>query len=251
MGPTGPTGAPGPTGPQGVTGPAGPIGPEGPGGPTGPQGVQGPAGCQGPEGPQGIQGDTGPTGPLGPTGPQGIQGDTGPTGPLGPTGPTGPAFAQNGFSAFKQTLSLSASAAIDDWSTASPYYAGTGFNAVTGVYTVPVSGRYSIKATINYSTTLAISVTVGNVNPSFVVRRTSAPAGNLVSGLFPLLNLNVALVITIRAVLGNGTVTQAGDVDLVAGDVVDLFYESDGLTIALDLGGADDGGIVWSMHQIA
>jgi len=84
-----------------------------------------------------------------------------------------------------------------------------------------------------------------------VVRRTSAPAADLVSGLFPLLNIDVLLVLTIRAVLGNGTVTLAGDVELGVGDVVGLFYVSDGLTLALDLGGADDGGIVWSMHQIA
>ena len=171
-------------------------------------------------------------------------------GPEGPEGPTGPAFAQNGFSAFRQALSVTGSDQIDGWSVADPYYTGSGFDASSGNYTVPASGKYSIKATINYSTTVAISVTIGSANPSFAVRRTSAPAGSLVSGLFPVLNLNVALL-TIRAILGNGMVTLAGDVDLVAGDIIDLFYESDGLTLTLDLGGEDDSGIVWSMHQIA
>ncbi|NLD60108.1 MAG: hypothetical protein GX647_10690, partial [Clostridiales bacterium] len=249
-GPEGPTGPEGPEGPTGPEGPEGPTGPEGPEGPTGPEGPEGPTGPEGPEGPTGPEGPEGPTGPEGPEGPTGPEGPEGPTGPEGPEGPSGPAVGQNGFSAFKQTLSVTGDEQIDDWSTAAPYYAGPGFNAATGIYTVPVSGRYSIKATINYSTTVAISVTIGSANPSFAVRRTSAPAGSLVSGLFPVLNLNVALL-TIRAILGNGMVTLAGDVDLVAGDIIDLFYESDGLTLTLDLGGEDDSGIVWSMHQIA
>ncbi|XAV02922.1 hypothetical protein MKY04_07415 [Lysinibacillus telephonicus] len=34
-----------------------------------------------------------------------------------------------------------------------------------------------------------------------------------------------------------------------AGDQIGLFYESDGLTIGIDIGGPGSG-IVWSVHQI-
>jgi len=50
-----------------------------------------------------------------------------------------------------------------------------------------------------------------------------------------LLNLNVALL-NLRAILGNGPV-------VLAGDVVGLFYVSDGLPLALNLGGANACGL--------
>jgi hypothetical protein len=72
----------------------------------------------------------------------------------------------------------------------------------------------------------------------------------LISGLFPILNVNIVLVLTLRAVLGSGTVTLAGDVELNAGDQIGLFYEANGLSISLNLGGSTSG-IVWSIHKIA
>jgi hypothetical protein len=157
-----------------------------------------------------------------------------------------------GFSAFVSTLTVTTDTQIADWTTSAPYYGDAAFNATTGDYTVPETGRYSIKATINYSTTAALTVSLGaGVNPSFAVMRTSPTTDNLVSGLFPVLNVDIALVLTLRAVLGDGTVTLAGDVELDANDVIGLFYVSDGLTLSLNLGGADAGGIVWSVHRIA
>ncbi|MEA0564380.1 collagen-like protein, partial [Lysinibacillus irui] len=186
------------------------------------------------------------TGAIGPTG---VTGATGATGAIGPTGATGPALTE-GFSAFKNTLTVNASTSIADWSVASPYFTTPAFNPATGIFTVPTTGRYSFEATINYSTTAAISVTLGGgINPSFAIRRNATT--NLISGLFPVLNVNVALVLTLRAILGNGTITLAGEVELVAGDTIDLFYEANGLTIGLTLGGANSGGIVWSCHRIS
>ncbi|MGI6003985.1 MAG: hypothetical protein ACOX88_01010 [Christensenellales bacterium] len=138
-----------------------------------------------------------------------------------------------------------------DWSVVDPYYGHTNFDALTGDFEVPETGRYAIKATINYSTTAAITVAINAPNPSFVVRRTSPTTDDLVSGLFPLLNVNVAIVLELRAILGNGTVTLTGDVELTAGDIIGLFYVANGLTLELNLGGVDSGGIVWSMHRIA
>jgi hypothetical protein len=96
---------------------------------------------------------------------------------------------------------------------------------------------------------LAISGSIGSSNPSFAVQRTSPTSQGLVSGLFPILNISVTLL-TLRAILGNGTITLAGEVELNANDVIGLFYVSDGLSFTLNLGGANAGGIIWSVHRM-
>ena len=268
IGPTGPTGA---TGAQGITGPAGPtgaqgiIGPAGPTGATGAQGVIGPTGPTGATGAQGITGPTGPTGatgaqgitgPTGPTGAQGVIGPTGPTGaqgitgPTGPTGATGPTATSEGFSAFLSTASVSASSQLTGWSVATPYFNSGNFNPATGNYTVPATGRYIIEATINYATTAVITIALGaGINPAFVVQRSSPTVTSLITGLFPILNVNIALILSLRTILGSGTVTLAGEVQLNAGDIIGLYYVANGLTIGLNLGGSGSG-IVWSVNQI-
>ena len=286
IGPTGPTGATGPqgitgpTGPTGATGPQGVIGPAGPTGATGAQGVIGPTGLTGVTGAQGITGPTGPTGatgvqgvigptgptgaqgvigPAGPTGAQGITGPTGPTGatgaqgitgPTGPTGATGPTATSEGFSAFLSTASVSASSQLTGWSVATPYFNSGNFNPATGNYTVPATGRYIIEATINYATTAVITIALGaGINPAFVVQRSSPTVTSLITGLFPILNVNIALILSLRTILGSGTVTLAGEVQLNAGDIIGLYYVANGLTIGLNLGGSGSG-IVWSVNQI-
>ncbi len=253
---TGPTGPVGDTGPTGFTGFTGSTGFTGPTGDTGDTGDTGATGFTGPTGPTGFTGFTGPMGPTGFTGPTGPTGFTGPTGPTGftgftgPTGFTGGVFAQEGFSAFLSAVSTSASTQLTNWTVSSPYFDSTSFDQTNGNYTVPVTGRYSIGATVNYSTNAAVTATLGaGVNPAFVVRRTSPTTNDLISGLFPLLNIDLALL-DLRAILGNGTVTLAGDVQLTAGDVIGLFYEADGLTLTLNIGGAGAPGIVWSMFRL-
>lgn len=179
----------------------------------------------------------------------GATGATG-VGVTGATGATGPNLATEGFSAFLPTFSVSTSTQLTGWTVTSPYYDSATFNETTGNYTIPVSGRYSFEATINYSTTAAITVALGaGIDPAFVVQRTSPTVTNLVTGLFPLLNVNVALVLSLRTILGNGTVTLTGEFELTAGDVIGLFYVADGLTIPLDLGGSSSG-TVWSVHRL-
>ncbi|MFR2485512.1 MAG: hypothetical protein ACLTAC_19335 [Hungatella sp.] len=255
-GPTGPTGA---TGAQGVIGPTGPtgaqgvIGPAGPTGATGAQGVIGPAGPTGATGAQGVTGPTGPTGAqgiTGPTGPTGATGAQGVTGPTGPTGATGPTATSEGFSAFLSTASVSASSQLTGWSVATPYFNSGNFNPATGNYTVPATGRYIIEATINYATTAVITIALGaGINPAFVVQRSSPTVTSLITGLFPILNVNIALILSLRTILGSGTVTLAGEVQLNAGDIIGLYYVANGLTIGLNLGGSGSG-IVWSVNQI-
>ena len=273
-GATGPQGVIGPTGPagaQGITGPTGPTGAQGVIGPTGPTGAQGITGLTGVTGAQGITGPTGPTGatgaqgvigPTGPTGATGAQGITGPTGPTGatgqqgitgptgPTGATGPTATSEGFSAFLSTASVSASSQLTGWSVAAPYFNSGNFNPATGNYTVPATGRYIIEATINYATTAVITIALGaGINPAFVVQRSSPTVTSLITGLFPILNVNIALILSLRTILGSGTVTLAGEVQLNAGDIIGLYYVANGLTIGLNLGGSGSG-IVWSVNQI-
>ena len=106
-------------------------------------------------------------------------------------------------------------------------------------------------ATINYTTSAAISAVLGaGINPFFVVQRTSPTTTNLVTGLLPILNVNILLLLTLRAVLGTGLVTLAGEVTLNSGDVIGLFYNANGLTIQLNLGNSGTNGVVWSVHQL-
>lgn len=169
----------------------------------------------------------------------------------GTTGSTGPNFATQGFSAYLSTLTLSATGQLVNWSVANPYYGHANFNQVTGNFTIPVTGRYTILATVNYITTAAIGISLGaGINPFFLVQRTAPTTTSLVTGLLPILNVNIALLLTLRAVLGNGTVTLAGEVTLSAGDVIGLYYNANGLTISLNIGGGSTNGVVWSMHEI-
>ncbi len=155
------------------------------------------------------------------------------------------------FSAFLPAASTAASTQLSGWTVTAPYFDNTTFDETTGNYTVPDTGTYLINATINYSTTASVTVSLGaGINPAFVVRRTSPIVTDLVSGLFPLLDVNVALVLSLRAVLGSGTVTLTGEFELTAGDVIGLFYEANGLTIPLNLGGTGTPGIVWSISRL-
>ena len=269
IGPTGPTGPPGPTGDGG--GLPGPTGPPGFAvtGPTGQQGLPGDVGPGGPTGPTGpcCTGPSGPTGPTGfgatgPTGPTGFgaTGPTGPTGPTGfgvtgPTGPTGPAgIGLPLFSAMLANFSVppATTVLVGPWTVTDPYYDLSSFDPATGLFTAPVTGFYSFKVTINYNTTAAITAQIGSgVNPAFVLRRTSAPVTDLIAGNVPVLNVNVALVLSLRAILGNGEVVLAGDVHLIAGDIIALVYVADGLTVTLALGGQNPPGVVYSCFLIA
>lgn len=198
----------------------------------------------------GVTGATGATGATGLTGPTGATGATGETGATGATGATGPAFTTENFSAFLSTVTIGESSQLVNWSTASPYYGSPSFNPLTGTYTVPATGTYAIKATINYETSEAITVSLGpEITPAIEVQRITPTATNLIIGDFPVLNVNIALVLILRAILGTGTVTLAGDVQLNAGDTLGLFYVANGLTINLNLGGGGEG-IVWSIHRL-
>ncbi|MDU4962582.1 MAG: hypothetical protein E6X17_18155, partial [Sporomusaceae bacterium] len=174
----------------------------------------------------------------------------GATGVTGATGATGPNIAEEGFAAFLPTLAVSGATQLNNWTVSSPYFSSGSFNPVTGQYTVPATGVYSISATINYSTTVALSVGIGaSVNPAFVVRRIAPSTTDLITGLFPILNV-AALVLNLRAILGSGTVTLSGEVLLNAGDAIALVYEPSGLTLSLNLGSSTSSGVLWSVYRL-
>ncbi|MEK3752635.1 stalk domain-containing protein [Paenibacillus sp. FSL E2-8871] len=253
QGDPGPAGAQGPAGPAGPQGDPGPAGAQGPAGPAGPQGDPGPAGAQGPAGPAGPQGDPGPAGAEGPAGPAGSQGDPGPAGAQGPAGPAGPqgdpgpagtSFTSEGFSVTGTTYSIASSTLFTNWSEASPYYASPAFNPATGIFTAPATGKYAIYATVNYKTNVPVSISLGRgIDPFFTVKKNGST--DLIKGYMPILDVNIALILTIRTVLSSATVTLSGDVELQAGDEVGFYYEADGLT----LGFSTD--IVWSIHRLS
>jgi hypothetical protein len=161
------------------------------------------------------------------------------------------ALTSEGFSAFISNASVSANATLTGWSTASPYFPSPSgsFNASTGVYTVPATGRYLINANVNFSTTAAITASLGSgVNPAFAVQRTSPTSTTLISALVPILNLNLTLL-SIRSVLGSGNVNVVGEVALNAGDELVLQYQASGLTLTLNLGNSS--GIMWSVQRLS
>ena len=100
-----------------------------------------------------------------------------------------------------------------------------------------------MEAVINYTTNGAISVSIGSMNPAFIIRRISPSQTNLISGMFPILNISGLL--TIRTILGNGQIVLGGLIQLTKGDIVDLYYNSDGMTVDLNLLLA-----VWSVNLV-
>ncbi|WP_222622729.1 stalk domain-containing protein [Paenibacillus sp. PAMC21692] len=268
IGPEGPQGLqglqgdPGPAGEAGADGAVGPAGPQGeqglPGlvGPQGTQGLVGPQGNPGPAGEAGADGAVGPAGPQGEqglpglVGPQGPQGLAGPQGDPGPAGPAGANYTAEGFSASLVPTTVTNTQTLSGWNVASPFYANLGFDPATGQFVVPATGRYAIKATVNYKTTAAVTISLGaGIDPYFAVQRVSPMESTLVSGVIPILNVNVALVLSLRAPLGSATVTLDGEVYLNAGDVLELKYFDDGMTFPLDIG--NNTPTTWSIHQLS
>jgi hypothetical protein len=155
------------------------------------------------------------------------------------------------FAAALTPVTVSGNTTFTNWVTTSPLYSSGAFNSATGTFTVPQTGTYAISATINYKSTASITSSLGaGVDPYFEVARTSPTPTTLIMGQLPILNVNVALVLTLRSVLGTAAVTLAGTATLTAGDVIVLRYQADGMTVSLDMGAGVIPGIVWSITKL-
>ena len=156
-----------------------------------------------------------------------------------------------GFCGSVSAASVSSSTTFVIWNTSSPFYNTGNFDATSGEFTVPATGNYLISATIPYKTTAPVTISQGaGVNPYFEVVRTSPSTASLLQASLPMLDVNIALVLTLRSILGSGTVTIAGSVELTAGDIITLKYNANGLTIPINMGGGLGSGIVWSVTKL-
>jgi hypothetical protein len=127
------------------------------------------------------------------------------------------------------------------WNTAAPYYNDGGFNATTGVSTVPASGIYEIDATIPYSTYTNNSIS-GPI-PGFVVMLNGTTT--ILRGDMPCYYNGVA-----RYTVVDSTVTMTGQVFLNAGDQITLRYLADGSSSAYDFGPTAARPAIWSMRRL-
>lgn len=238
-GEVGPSGARGADGRPGSAGAPGGRGPSGSKGETGGKGAMGDPGRDGSDGSQGEQGERGKpgvdgvdgtTGPQGPAGPQGPVGPQGPAGADGAQGPQGPAGADIRFTVLQGTKTMSGDGVIDGLSVtlASATPAAIVEN---NVVTLPEAGTYRISYTVEHQTASAVSISVGSgVQPRYNLRLNGADIAGSASSL-SMLDVNVALVLTLRVPLGIDTSTATSYVAAQPGDVLDLHYIADGLTL--------------------
>lgn len=153
-----------------------------------------------------------------------------------------PNVMQQGFSAFKTGVSANSNYTFVNWNTDSPYYGSPDFSTSSGLYTVPDTGNYSIEATINYSAGTLNAQTGDDQNPYFSVESGSTI---ILKGFLPILDVSIFTLISLRALLGTGQVTLAGEASLTKGSTLGLNYRPGGLTITINFNS-----VVWSVYRI-
>ncbi|MCU6710971.1 collagen-like protein, partial [Paenibacillus sp. J5C_2022] len=133
------------------------------------------------------------------------------------------------------------------WSTAAPGYNSPNFNSMTGEYTVPATGKYAINVSLNYKLSTAVSVSLGaGVDPYFTVQSDNGAPEEISKGYLPILDVNIALVLTLRTIMKQSVVTLSDEVFLTSGSKITVSYVADGLTLNLsEISGR------WSIRQLS
>lgn len=97
-----------------------------------------------------------------------------------------------------------------------------------GTFTVPTTGHYAVSAVINYSVPLAFAVTAATNPPYFSVRINGT--SDAISGTVSVIDLTPTSIPEIGLfVTGSGVVTLVGELALIAGQVVDLSFNFNGI----------------------
>ncbi len=141
---------------------------------------------------------------------------------MGPPGPQGASGSQDIMQTELATKTVNGNASratIGDW--ANPSVATlAGFDEATGQFTASEAGTYRVAYDATAGPTAAVSVSTG-ANTWFAL--TLAHNGtDLVERRFPVLDVNVALVLTLRTPLREASVSAERYITLAAGDVLAL-----------------------------
>ncbi|XP_007245414.3 EMILIN-1a [Astyanax mexicanus] len=123
-------------------------------GPPGPKGERGQTGQPGPKGPPGIEGPPGKTGRQGPVGPPGLRGEVGPPG-------DDAKVPRLSFSAALTRTQIDPGTIIFDKVFVNE---GNSYNAGTGMFTAPVSGRYFFSAVLTGHKNVKIEAVLSKSN---------------------------------------------------------------------------------------
>jgi hypothetical protein len=172
---------------------------------------------------------------------------------MGAQGATGPAFGAVGFSAQLTNTAVGAAtnSALAGWSTSSPFFTDGAFDGAA--YTVPSSGHYHCRVVANYRLTTAVLASDSGSSTAPVVSLRKSGVAILTSAL-PVLRANIDLGTNNNMVLSSGQAVLDATVDLVAGDVLDVFYSADALNVGVTFGMTTDpqsGPATWSCHRIS
>jgi hypothetical protein len=101
---------------------------------------------------------------------------------------------------------------------------------------------------LNYNTSGPVTTSIGaNINPVFSLRLNGV---SILSGTIPVFDVNIALVLTLRTILASGQVIIEDNLELTTGDILDIVYEPDGLTIQMNIGSNVLPGAIFAINSL-
>ena len=87
----------------------------------------------------------------------------------------------------------------------------------------------------NYSTTAAITAQIGSSTTPGIEIYNNTNTTTVFRGLFPILSVNIALLLNITTILGIGQVVIVGNAKLTASDKIITRYTTGGISVAINL----------------